>query len=116
VAGLYLLAPALAFGVLGAHFFRSAGYFVPNYLAIAVCIAMTVLLFVRRPWAARAVQVALVLGAIEWVRWTFVLVNTRQEVGAPYLRLALILGGVALLTALCALLIQTPRLRAYFRL
>jgi len=108
---LYLLAPALAFLVLGAHFYRSA-----SYVAIAVCLVMIALLFVRRPLAARAIQVALVLGAIEWVRSMIGFIAAREEMGAPILRLGLILGGVALLTLLCALVIETRRLKTYFRL
>jgi hypothetical protein len=111
VTFLYLCAPALAFVVLAAHFLRAG-----NWVGIAVCAVVMGLLFVPRRWAARAIQGALLLAAIEWLRLTVALVLARQAMGEPFLRLALILGGVALFTAISALVLQTKRVRARFRL
>ncbi len=108
---LYLAAPALAFVLLGAHFLRAS-----NWLAIALCAVMIALLFVPRRWAARTVQAALVLGAIEWLRLGFTLAVARRAIGEPFLRLAVILGGVAVFTALCALVFRNGRIRARFGL
>ena len=111
MTALYLLAPALAFLVLGAHFYRSA-----SIVPLAACVVMIALLFVRRPWAARTIQVALVLAAIEWLRSMMALVAVRQAMGAPFLRLAIVLGAVSLVSALCALIVQTRRQKTHFRL
>jgi len=106
-----LAAPVLAFALLAAHFYRGGHYaFVVVALVAALCVV------VRRPWAARAMQVTLVLGALEWVRAGVELAQMRVGRGEPFLRLALILGAVALFTALAALLPQTRTLRAHFRL
>jgi hypothetical protein len=59
--------------------------------------------------------VLLVLGSLEWLRSAITLSHARSELGQPFLRLALILGAVFLLTALSALVFQTMRLKAYFR-
>jgi hypothetical protein len=108
---LSLAAPVVAFLLLAAHFFRA-----DNQLGLWVSLLAIVLIFVRRPWAARASQVLLVLGSLEWLRSTVTLIQARGELGQPFLRLALILGAVFLLTALSALVFQTRRLRVYFKL
>ena len=90
---LFMAAPLVAFLVLAAHFFRA-----DNQLGLWVSLLAIVLMFVRRPWAARALQVLLVLGSLEWLRSTVTLIQARSELGQPFLRLALILGAVILLT------------------
>jgi hypothetical protein len=105
------LAPiALAALVLAAHFYR-AGIVVPTVLALA----LVALLLVRRAWVRYTVAAGLVLGAIEWARTLAELVAMRQAMGQPWARLALILGGVAVLTAAAALLLLGRRARAWFR-
>jgi len=107
---LSLLAPSVSFVLLAAHFYR-AGY----ELGILVSLLALVLIFVRRPWAARSMQALLVLGSLEWLRSAVALVQARSEFGQPFLRLAVILGGVFLLTALSALVFQTRRLQAHYK-
>ena len=106
-----LAAPVVAFLLLSAHFYRA-----DNPLGLWVSLLAIVLVFVRRPWAARAMQVLLVLGALEWLRSAIALAQARSDAGQPFLRLAFILGAVFLLTALSALVVQTKRLKAYFEL
>ncbi len=104
--GLQLLPVVLSLLVLGAHFFRAG-----HVVMVAVVLALVALLGVRRQWAARALQVALVLGAVEWVRTLVRIAAERVAVGQPMLRLILILGSVALLTASSALVFRTERMR-----
>ncbi len=108
---LRLVPVALALIVLAAHFYRAM-----QFPLAALAVGAVVLLFVPRAWAARVLQAALVLGAIEWLRTLAALVAWRQSEGAPYLRLAAILGAVAVLTALCALVFRARSVRARFRL
>jgi hypothetical protein len=61
-------------------------------------------------------QVALLAGAVEWLRTAAALIAIRQSLGQSYTRLALILGGVALATGLCALLFRWRPVRERFRL
>jgi len=108
---LYLAAPAVAFLLLAAHFLRAE-----NMIATAASVLIVSLLFVRRPWAARVLQAALLLGSLEWLLSIIGLVRTRIGLGEPYLRAALILGAVCLLTAIASLVFETRRLRARYGL
>jgi hypothetical protein len=106
----WLLAPAgLSLVVLGAHFLRAG-----HVVLVVLALVMLGQLFVRRPWAGRAVQVALVLGALEWVRTTLVLTGERASMGRPFGRMAVILGAVAALCALSAWLLRAERARRWF--
>jgi hypothetical protein len=76
------LAPAvLSLLVLAAHFLRAG-----SVALVGVSLALAALLAVRRPWAARTVQAALIVGA------------------------------AAVLTGLSALVFRAPRVRGWFRL
>jgi hypothetical protein len=102
-----LILPLLALLLLAAHFYRA------DWLSLAILsVVLTLLLAVPRPWAARTLQVALVLGAIEWLRTLAAFAAMRMAVGQPYLRLVLILGGVAAFTLLAAWVFQHRTLRA----
>ncbi len=108
---LALLPVGLSLLVLAAHFYRAGnvGFFVASLLVLT-------LVAVPKRWAARALQAALLLGAAEWVRTAARFVSQRQGDGRPFLRLALILGGVALVSGLSALLFRTRALRARYGL
>lgn len=106
---LRLLPVVLAFGVLAAHFYRAYAW-----VPFGITIGLLPLLLVRAPWAARVLQGALVLGALEWLRTAAVLIAMRQSMGQPWTRLAVILGVVALATAACALLFQWRPVRERF--
>jgi hypothetical protein len=111
MVALALLPVAVAFAVLAAHFYRAGRI----DLALGA-LALIALLFVPRAWAARALQVGLVAGALEWLHTLASLVALRQSMGEPYVRLALILGAVAFLTALTALVFRDSRVRTRFGL
>jgi len=106
---LYLFLPVVGFLLLAAHFYRSE-----NLLVATVCLLAITLVFVRRPWAAYAMQVCLVLGSAEWLRSTVSLILARSASAEPFHRLAIILGSVTLFTALSALVFRTSKLRNYF--
>lgn len=107
--GLQLLPVVLSLLVLGAHFLRSG-----NVAMVVVVLFFLGLLGVRRVWAARTVQVVLVLGALEWVRTLARLLALRAQEGQPAQNLVLILGGVALLTGLSTLVFRAARLRSWY--
>lgn len=87
--------------LLSAHFLRAG-----RLLLVAISLAFPLLLLVRRRWAARAVQLVLVLGAAEWVRTALAIVHERQDAGLPWVRSVVILGVVAIFTAATALVLQ----------
>ena len=96
--------------LMAAHFSRSN----QNGLAI-VCLMLPFLLFVRRRWVAKVFQVLLLVGSIEWIQTTLRIVHIRQFQGQPWMRLVIILGSVALFTALSALVFESKSLKQRFR-
>lgn len=107
----WLIAPFLALLVLAAHFYRASWL-----LLAAVSLALAFVQFVPRPWAARLTQLVLLAGALEWLRTLASLAAERMSWGEPWLRMAFILGVVALATAVSALVFRRERLRRYYRL
>ncbi len=106
-----LLPPALALLLLAAHFYRA------GWLPLAVLsLALIALLAVPRAWAARTVQFAMVLGALEWLRTLAAFAAVRVSFGQPYLRLAAILAAVAAFTLLSAWVFRQRAVRARFNL
>lgn len=101
--------PALAFLLLGAHFYRSG--VIPGTL---LCIACAASLLVPHRWVPRIASAGLALGTVEWLRTLYVLASARAAMNLPWLRLALILGVVAALTALSALVFRHRRLRTFY--
>lgn len=99
----------LSFVVLGAHFLRYG-----NSIGVFVALALTGLLFVRRPWVARLMQVVLVLGTLEWLRTMYELGHMRALHGQPYGRMLVILGIVATVTLCSALLFQSATLKKIY--
>ncbi len=87
----------LAFVVLAAHTSRAGS----NLLAGLILLA-PLLLFVRRPWAGWTLRVALILGGFEWIRTLFRLVGERRAASDDWVRLAVILIAVSVLTFLAA--------------
>lgn len=106
---LRLLPVVLVLTILVAHFYRAG-----DWVAFGITIALLPILFIRLPWAARLLQAALVVGALEWIRTAAALVAMRQSSGQPYARLAIILCVVALATGLSALIFQWRPVRARF--
>ncbi|HEX5638447.1 MAG TPA: hypothetical protein VFX81_01475 [Burkholderiaceae bacterium] len=106
-----LVFPVLAAGLLAAHFYR-AGQVVLAGLAVGAL----VLLAVPRAWAARALQLVLIAGALEWLRTLAMFASARLAMGQPYLRLTLILLAVAAFTAGSAAVFRQSTLRRRYRL
>lgn len=101
----------LSLVILGAHFMRYG-----NSIGVVGALVLIALLFVRRPWVARLMQIVLMLGALEWVRTLYELVQERAAYGQPFTRMVVILGFVAAVTFCSALLFQSPALKKIYRL
>ena len=101
----------LSLVILGAHFMRYG-----NSMGVVGALALIALLIVRRPWVARLMQFVLILGALEWVRTLYELVQVRAALGQPFTRMMIILGIVAAVTFCSALLFQSPVLKKIYRL
>ena len=101
----------LSLVVLGAHFMRYG-----DTILVVGAVALIALLFVRQPWVARLIQIVLILGALEWVRTLYELLQTRIALGEPYGRMLIILGSVATVTACSALVFQSKALKGVYGL
>ena len=101
----------LSLAVLGAHFLRYG-----NSVGVFAALVIIGLLFVRRPWVARLVQIVLVLGTLEWMRTMYELAQMRALQGQPYGRMLIILGVVAAVTLCSALLFQSATLKKVYEL
>jgi hypothetical protein len=106
---LYLTPPSLFLLALAAHFYRR-----DRYLLAGLCIALIALLALPRAFVARVVSIALVAGGLVWIETAYTIAMFRVDMGQPWLRLVLILGGVALGSVLSALMFRTARLRARY--
>lgn len=107
--GWPLLAPALALLLLAAHFYRAAAW--PWLL---VTLALLPLMQLRRGWVPRVLALALLAGAAEWAWTAAMLAQQRWALGLPWLRMAMILGAMALLTLAAALVLRLPTVRARY--
>ncbi len=104
------LLPVILSGLLvAAHFLRNQ-----DLLAVAITMAVFGLLLVPKKWAVYLVQVGLVLASLEWVGTGMQLVMSRQSMGLGWMRLAVIIGGVALFTLLSMLVFWLPAVRQHY--
>ena len=104
----YLLIVILSL-FLGAHFLRWGN----TGLALTAAV-FPVLLVSRRRWCSHVLSLYLFLGSVQWFRLMDLLVAPRVAMGAPWIRLALILGGIGVLGIVAGVLLHTARSRARF--
>jgi hypothetical protein len=106
---LRLLPVLISFLLIAAHFFRAGQLF-----AVIVLLCVPLLLLVRRSWVPVLLQVVLVLAALEWLRTLVEIAQLRMQFGESWLRMAVILGLVALFTAASGLVFRSKALKAWF--
>jgi hypothetical protein len=94
--------------LLAAHFLRYG-----ETLAVILALALLGLLFVRKPWVARTIQVALLAATAEWLRTLLQLALERMHAGVPFVRMVMILSAVALRGTL---VFQTRRIGSIYGL
>lgn len=107
---LRLLPVILSFALLAAHFSR-AGLF--PFVVLSLLIPF--LLFLRKPWVPRAIQLLLLLGAMEWIRAMMGYIEIRKNIGDDWGRLAIILIVVALLTLSSGLVFRGKKLKELYK-
>lgn len=106
-----LLVPVvISFLLLAAHFLRAG-----MQAAMILCLVGPFLLLIKKPAAARIVQVMCLLGTAEWLRTLYDLVKLYQGHGLDWTRMAVILGGVALFTAASAMVFFLEPLRRQYK-
>lgn len=108
-ARLCPLPAALALLLAGAHFWRA------GLPALTLgCVLLALLAWTRGAWVRRVLLLVLPLLAARWIWTTSQFVQVRQFMDQPWHRLAAILLGVALFTALAALPLLSERARARY--
>ena len=108
---LRLFPVIFSFLILSAHFSRG------NLPILSIlCLLIPLLLFIKRAWVVKLIQIFLVLGSLEWIRTIINYVLERQAIGEPYIRLVIILGVVALFTGLSALVFRNQSLKERYKL
>jgi len=103
---LRLLPVFISFLLLSAHFFRAG----ETFLALLPIVLFIPLIF-KNIWVPWLIQLALLLGAVEWFFTLASIAQIRMEFGMPWLRMALILGALALFTALSGLVFKSKALK-----
>ena len=87
---------------LAAHFLRNG-----ELLLVTVCLLLPLLLFLKKRWSLIVLQLFAYLGTLVWVQTAVQIVQERVALGRPWARMVVILGTVALLTALAGLLLNS---------
>ncbi len=100
-----------SFLMLAAHFSRLGN----NIIAVLI-ILTPFLLFIKKAFIARIIQIVLIAGAAEWIRAMFYYIDIRKGIGEDWTRLAIILSAVSLFTLLSALIFQTKSMKKTYEL
>jgi hypothetical protein len=97
-SALKVVPAILACLILSAHYLR-------NFDPIGVIFSLLapLLLLMGRRWAIRLLQVYLAIGSLVWIDALIFDARVRTIEGRPWLRMAVILGAVALFTLLSAI-------------
>lgn len=92
--------------VLAAHFYREG-----NLPMVAVCAAVPFLFLHRRRRSLLALQALAYAGALVWIYTALDIVYVRTQLGRPWTAAVVILGSVAVFTAVTGVLLNGRRIR-----
>lgn len=106
MTALLVLPVVLSALLMAAHVLRDG-----MLLLTAAFLLLPFLLLVRRTWVPVVVQLVLLGAAAEWLRTLMTLARDRMAAGEPWLRMAVILGAVVVVTLGAVAALQHPRLR-----
>ncbi|MBT3251504.1 MAG: hypothetical protein HN729_04490 [Candidatus Marinimicrobia bacterium] len=95
--------------LISAHFFRSG-----NMIFVAVCLLMPFILFVRKTWTPKVVQIFLILASAEWLWTAYTSMIERMQYGVSWGRMVIILVTVALVTFLSSLVFRSKTLMNHY--
>ena len=74
------------------------------------------LLFWKTKISVRIIQISLLLSAFEWIRTMIFLINIRIETNENWIRMAIILGFVAILNLLSIFIFNTKDMKKIYHL
>ncbi|MGY5452855.1 hypothetical protein ACVFI8_18205 [Agarivorans sp. MS3-6] len=105
-----LLAPScFCFLLSAAHFYHAQ-----QHIYVSLCIMGFFSVLIRHPMCLRFNQLAMLLLTAEWINTLAEIYVLRSAYDQPWMRMAVILGLVALFHFISALLFQHHRIRRYF--
>ncbi len=107
---LRLIPMMIAFLLMAAHFLRSG-----SFVLVGVSVLLPFLLLAKKRWALFLVQGATYLGAVIWVWTTVILVQQRIMVGEQWVRMCLILSGVAAFSLYAGYLLNADTIESRYR-
>ncbi len=105
-----LILPILSSVLLAAHFSRIQ----QDWLALLTLLFPFILL-IKKKWIIRIYQIYLVFGGIIWIERLVYLRSIRISEERPWIRLVIILGVVALITLLSAILLENRKFRRVYQ-
>lgn len=97
--------------ILAAHFLRES-----SLGLVFLCLLCPFFLLIHERWSARVIQAVLLLGALVWIFSAFSIGQERMAAGRPFVRMAVILGSVALVSAASAFLFYLPSMKKRYKL
>ncbi len=111
LTAIQLFPLVLSLLLLSAHFLRY-GY-IP--LVISILLFPIILIF-KKPAAARATQIILLLGTVEWIRTTVSTIIFREHIQQSWGRYLIIMASVALFTFISVFVFFSKNLKMRYRL
>lgn len=106
---LRLLPIILADILLAAHFLRFNGI-IPASLILLLLLT----LFIRRWWIVRLWQVFLFAATLIWIEASFNLIGARMAMGAPAIRLIIIMAGVVLFNVFALFWLENKKIKTHY--
>ena len=106
-----ILAVIFCYLLIAAHLFRAN---MPFLMLISLFIPF--LLFWKTKISVRIIQISLLLSAFEWIRTMIFLINIRIETNENWIRMAIILGFVAILNLLSIFIFNTKDMKKIYHL
>jgi ferredoxin len=101
--------PILSSVLLAAHFSRAQ-----NDWLVLLSLLFPFILFIRKRWILRIYQTYLIAGGIIWIERVFYYAQLRESQGRSWVRLAVILSIVALLTLLSSLIFEKKKIKVHY--
>lgn len=101
--------PILSSVLLAAHFSRTQ-----NDWLVLLSLLFPFILFIRKRWILRIYQTYLVAGGIIWIERVFYYAQLRESQGRPWVRIAVILSVMALLTLVSSLIFEKKKIQRHY--
>jgi hypothetical protein len=107
----FLLFLPVVFSVLliSAHFLRSG-----DLIFVAVCLMIPFILFIKKIWTPKVMQIFLILASVEWLWTAYTSMLERMQYGVSWKRMVIILVTVALVTFLSSLVFRSKTLMNHY--